>query len=214
LPHELEIKILAAAILSMFLTPFALSFGPHLAAGVGRLRSLNRQLRIDPAEEAPRAGHTLTDHVIIGGYGFAGRELARALRECDLPYVVVDLNIDNIRDATEEGHPVFFGDVTSSEVMTALGAARARELVLVINDPSAIARSVRAARSLSDSIHIVVRTGFLLDVELLEKAGASEIVVAERESAVEVVSRVLSRRQVLAGYVEREVERIRGESED
>jgi CPA2 family monovalent cation:H+ antiporter-2 len=214
LPHELETKILAAAILSMFLTPFALSFGPHLAAGVGRLRSLNRQLRIDPAEEAPGAGHRLQDHVIIGGYGFAGRELARALRECGLPYVVVDLNIDNIRDATEEGHPVFFGDVTSSEVMTALGAARARELVLVINDPSAIARAVRAARSLSDSIHIVVRTGFLLDVELLEKAGASEIVVAERESAVEVVSRVLGRREVLHGQVEREVERIRGESED
>ncbi|UCD52449.1 MAG: cation:proton antiporter [Phycisphaerales bacterium] len=214
LPRELETQILAAAILSMFLTPFALGFGPHLAAGVGRLRNLNRHLRIDAAEEAPRAGRQLRDHIIIGGYGFAGRELARAVRECGLPYVVVDLNIDNIRDATEEGHPVFFGDVTSPEVMTALGATRARELVLVINDPSAIARAVQAARSLSDNIHIVVRTGFLLDVGLLEKAGASEIVVSEREAAVEVVSRVLSRCQILRKQVEEEVERVRGASEE
>ena len=40
-----------------------------------------------------RAPHIdITDHVIIVGYGLNGKNLARVLRETEIPYLIVDLN--------------------------------------------------------------------------------------------------------------------------
>ncbi|MBD3256785.1 hypothetical protein GF377_00020, partial [candidate division GN15 bacterium] len=194
LAPEFQSNLTAAAILSMLITPFGLILGPHLAAGAGKLRVFTRLMEVASAEELQETGdHTLRDHVIIGGYGFAGRELARVLKEARCPFIVVELSVDNIRQATQDGHRACFGDVTSPEVLYQLDLARARELVLVINDPDAVARSVRAARIVAPDVHIMVRTRYLLDITPLAKAGASEIVPAEREAAVEVVTRVLRR---------------------
>ena len=97
-------------------------------------------------EDPPR--RELDGHVIIAGYGFAGRQLARSLRACDVPYVVVDLNVENVRLAIRDGVRAFFGDVTSPEVLEQLGITNARELAVTINDPDAARRSVSLARSL------------------------------------------------------------------
>ncbi|MCK4546390.1 MAG: cation:proton antiporter [Candidatus Eisenbacteria sp.] len=212
--EPLESNLLTAAVLSMFLAPFALAFGPRLAAGAGRLRVLNRMLEVGPAENAPDRMARIKDHVIIGGYGFAGLELARSLDECDIPNVVVDINIANVRMATQKGARAFFGDVTSYEVLMQMGAARAKELILVINDPSAAERAVRIARSLAPDLHIIVRTYYLLDIEPLLAAGANEVITAERESAVEVASRVLKRHQIDSEQISRQCTLVRSHTED
>jgi CPA2 family monovalent cation:H+ antiporter-2 len=212
--EPLESNLLTAAVLSMLLTPFALALGPRLAASAGRLRVLNRLLEVNTAEDAPDRVRRIKDHVIIGGYGFAGWELARALDECGIPNAIVDINIANVRTATQKGARAFFGDVTSHEVLVQMGATRAKELVLVINDPSAAERAVRAARSLAPDLHIIVRTRYLLDIEPLLAAGANEVIAAEREAAVEVASCVLKRHQIDSEQNSRQCALIRSRTED
>ncbi len=191
-----ESSLISAVILSMFLTPFLMSLGPQLAAGVGKLRRLTRPLEVAPAEEAAEVVRSMRDHVIIGGYGFAGRELARVLTAVNIPFVIVDLNVENVRKASRESGRAFFGDVTSHEVLERLGVAYAREFVLLINDPGAIERAVRVARKLAPDLTILVRAYYLLDIEPLLAAGADDVIPAEREAAVEVASRLLHRHQV------------------
>ncbi|NQT94709.1 MAG: cation:proton antiporter [Lentisphaerae bacterium] len=212
--EPLESNLLTAAVLSMFLAPFALVFGPQLVAGAGRLRVLHRVLEAQPTENAADGMRRTKDHVIIGGYGFAGLELARSLDECDIPNVIVDINITNVRAATQKGARAFFGDVTSHEVLVQIGAARAKELILVINDPFATKRAVRIARSLAPDLYIIVRTNYLLDIEPLLAVGANEVVASERESAVEVVSRVLKRHQVYSEQICRQCTVIRSHTEN
>jgi CPA2 family monovalent cation:H+ antiporter-2 len=194
--ESFENSLISAAILSMFLTPFLISLGPQLAAGVGKLRRLTRPLDVAPAEEAAEVTRSMRDHVIIGGYGFAGRELARALTIADIPFVIVDLNVENVRKASAESGRAFFGDVTSQEVLERLGIAYAREFVLLINDPGATERAARVARKLAPDLTIIARAFYLLDIEPLVAAGADDVIPAEREAAVEVVSRLLHRHQV------------------
>lgn len=182
----------AAIILSMLVTPFALRFGPHIAAGAGRSLALTRLLEVRPARQAAdddAVPHT--DHVIIAGLGVTGQEVARALSEEHVPYVIVDLNPESVRSAAAEGEPAFFGDVTSHEVLEHLGLHHARALVLCVNDPEATRRAAEAARMLAPDVRVLVRVGWLLDVAPLYEAGARDVVSSELEAAAEVTERVL-----------------------
>ncbi|UCD64568.1 MAG: cation:proton antiporter [Candidatus Zixiibacteriota bacterium] len=214
LDKALESNLISAAILSMFLTPIAISFGPHLAAGVGRIRRLTHLMKVPSAEDAADETRRMRDHVIIGGYGFAGQQLARALEHCSIPFVVVDLNVENVRKASSEVGHAYFGDVTSHEVLESVGAAYARQLVLLINDQRATERAVRVARRLAPGLAIVVRAFYLLDINPLLAAGADDVIAAEREAAVEVATRVLGRHQVDAARIEEHCRQIRRRSED
>ena len=210
----LEGNLISAAILSMFVTPFAMSFGPRLAGGLGKLTRLRHLLEVDMAEDATASVCDMQDHVIVGGYGFAGRELSKALKDYEIPHVIVDINIENVSKASQEGVLAFFGDVTSQEVLVKLGAECAGELVLLVNDPSAAEQAVRVARRLAPNLHIVVRTHYLLDIQPILAAGADDVVPSEREAAVEVTSLVLNRHQVDTQRIADHSIRIRGQTED
>jgi len=214
LDQSLESSLVSAAILSMFLTPFALSFGPRLAAEAGRFRHLSRLMRLTEVPDAVERGPEMSDHVIVGGYGFAGRELTRALQQCRIPYAIADINVDNIKAADDEAGHAYYGDITSHEVLLGLGIGSARELVLLINEPAAMEQAIRSARSLSPDLPITVRTNYLLDIEPLLAAGATEVVAAEREAAVEVTLRLLKRCRVDEAEICRHCSRIRSRLEE
>ncbi|MEZ4257006.1 MAG: NAD-binding protein [Polyangiales bacterium] len=210
LDPALAARLLPASILSMIITPLAIAVGPKLAAGAGRLRVLDRLLAVPTAEEAERLSTMyMANHVIIAGYGIAGQELAICLRECGVDYVIVDLNPENVRKAIDEGEPAYFGDVTSPEVLHHLGAERAKEIVVVINDPGAAERAVAAIRRAAPQAHLVVRARYVVDVEPLLRVGAGKVVPAELEAAVHITSHVLSRRSVEPSRVDHLIARIR-----
>jgi len=212
--RTLESSLISAAILSMFLTPFAMSFGPRLAAGLGRLGRLTHQLEVETAEDANRVACKMRNHVIIGGYGFAAQALTRALKKHGIEHVIVDINVENVRKAVRAKADAYFGDVTSHEVLLKLGIECARELVLLVNDPSAAEQAVRVARRLAPNLHIVVRTHYLLDIEPILKAGADDVVPAEREAAVEVTSLLLKRHRVEPEQINDNCLRIRNLTDD
>jgi CPA2 family monovalent cation:H+ antiporter-2 len=184
-------NLMAAAVFSMLLTPFALSLAPALAAGVGKFRVVSRLLDVTTAEDASESSSKMKDHVIIGGYGLAGHDLATALKDSNIPHAIVDINPENVRMGLQRGEPIFYGDITSPEVLGFLGAAQARTFVIVVNDQTAIEMAVKAARSVSPNLHIVVRTRYLQDVARLSEAGAADVIVAEVVTAAEVVATIL-----------------------
>jgi CPA2 family monovalent cation:H+ antiporter-2 len=212
--ESLESSILSAAILSMFITPFAMAFGPKLAAGIGKLKGLTRLLDVATAEDATSVVKKMRDHVIIGGYGFAGRELARALIKYNIPFVIVDLNVENVRRASKEAGNAYFGDLTSQEVLERLGIESAREFVLLINDPSATERAVKLAREIAPKLSIIVRTRYLLDIKPILTNGADEVIPAEREAAVMITSRILERHQVDNSQIVSSCTEIRNHTEE
>lgn len=188
--------LISAAILSMLLTPLALAVAPHMATGMGRFRALTRVLGVTTLKEDTEARGSIEGHVIIAGYGIAGEELARALRESGIPYVVVDLNPENVQRAERDGTRACYCDVTSPEILEHIGASHARELILVINDPDALMRAIKAARLLAPQLPILVRTRYLGDVKRLLEAGATRVVTEEVEAAAEITADVLSRHGV------------------
>ncbi|MBU8872019.1 MAG: cation:proton antiporter [Gemmatimonadales bacterium] len=198
LDETLTSNLTVAVILSMVAAPFGIALGPHLAGGLGKLNPLTRLLKVRTTQEI-RETESLRNHVIIAGYGLTGRSLAQALDRIGTPYIIVDMNTENVREAAERGESACFGDVTSAEVLECLGIAEASELVIAINDPDATARATGAARLAAPGLRITVRTTFDVDVKRLEEAGATQVVAAEAAASDAIITLVLRNMEEGAG---------------
>jgi CPA2 family monovalent cation:H+ antiporter-2 len=178
--------VFAVAVLTMLVTPFALRFGPDLAALAARVSPHGRG-RLAPGETART--ESLSDHVVVLGFGVGGELLADVMREAGVPVVAIDLNAERVRAARARGLPVSYGDVTSPEILERAGVAHARQVVVLLNDPDATLRAVRAARTASPRAEILVRARYVADVPHLLAAGADEAVAQELEASFAIIER-------------------------
>jgi CPA2 family monovalent cation:H+ antiporter-2 len=156
-----------------------------------------------------RAAGALRDHVIIVGYGLNGRNLARALREVGIRYVVLEENAQIARRARLEREEVVFGDGTRGEVLHRVGAERARAIVFAIASLGETRRGVASARRLNATAHIIARTRYVKEVEELRQLGANTVVPEEFETSIEVFTRVLELYGVTAPDIRRRVSELR-----
>jgi CPA2 family monovalent cation:H+ antiporter-2 len=204
--------LLAAGIASMFLTPLLVRAAPHITAGERLLAPLERLIGargIDEVDDTDREHRSLKDHVVIIGFGLAGRFAAEALAGLHTRFVVLELNADSVRRAKALGLPVYYGDATSEEALGHAHLADARLLVLLMNDPQAAQRVVDTARRVAPHVPVLMRTRYFLEREGLLKMGARDVVAEEVEGAVEVIARMLRRLEVPRNVIEDRIHRVR-----
>lgn len=184
--------LLAAGILSMFLTPLLVRMAPHVTAGERLLGPLARLLGVRTIDEVtPDQALKLSGHVVIVGFGVAGRLVAKALSSSGVSYVVLELNADAVRAARSTGEHIFYADATSEEALHHAHLERARALVLLMNDPQAAARVVSTAKRVAPNLPLLMRARYLLEKPTLVAQGATDVVAEEVEGAVEMIARVL-----------------------
>ncbi|MDP3296118.1 MAG: cation:proton antiporter [Thermodesulfovibrionia bacterium] len=182
---------LSSSVVTMIMTPFILKTAPSFSAWViswHLLKKVGRLKKISEIEGTPRKRH---GHVIIIGFGLNGRNLARVLREMDIPYVVLEMNSDTVLEMKKKGEPIYYGDGTSKEILHKLSIENARLLVIAISDPASTRRIVSIARHENPNIYIIVRTRYIAEVDDLRKLGADDVIPEEFETSIEIFSRVL-----------------------
>jgi len=182
---------LGASILSMVATPFLIKAAPRAGFGVQSLLSPDSLLEPSMMGFAPQ-GDRPDGHVIIVGYGLNGRNVARVLRSIGIPYRVVELNPEAVREARAAGEPIDYGDAARREVLHHLGVERARVLVVAIADPVASRHMVHMARAVNPKVHIIVRTRYIAELEELLGLGADQVIPEELETSLEISGRVLA----------------------
>ncbi len=195
----------AAGIMSMFVTPLMLKFAPSWAAGSSFLSPLEKLLGIREVQESVRQ-EKIQEHVIIAGFGTGGKLLAKALKAVDIPYVILEMNIETVQRATEAGEKAYYADVTSVESLEHAGIHRARAMVLTINDPSAVTRCIATVRQMSEDIPLYVRVRYATQRDVLLSAGATEVVSSEIEASVELMGLVLREMKVPRNIIHREID--------
>ncbi len=211
LPGESFQVFLTVSVLTLLLTPFLLQASPRLARRAEALQRLRHWLPERQTEPHGIQPRHLRDHTIVAGYGVNGRNLVQVLRETEIPFVVVDVDGETVRQEQKKGIPILFGDVTHQQVLRRLGIQDARALVLAISDPIATRRAVTVARQLSPAIHIVARTRYLREIEDLRATGADQVVPEEFETSIEIFSLVLQHYRMPARVIAEKAERIRQE---
>ncbi len=211
LPDNDYQSFLAASIVSMIATPFLIGFAPKAGFFVQKIFKDGSAADIENSEEDIHLTSSggLQQHVIIVGYGLNGRNLARVLRTVGVPYVILELNAEVVRQAKAKGEKINFGDATRREVMLHAGIDRAWALVLAMSDAAAARRTVDQARRLSESLHIIVRTRYVAEITELFELGANQVIPEEFETSIEIFSRVLNRYGFARNVIESQIERVR-----
>lgn len=196
---------LSSSVATMLITPFVIKAAPSVSAWVASSRLLKKVDKLKRISEkgfpAKRQGH-----VIIIGFGLNGKNLARVLREAEIPYAVLEMNSDTVREMKKKGEPIYYGDGTSKEILHKLNIEKARLLVVAISDPASTRTIVSVARHENPDVYIVVRTKYIAEVDELIGLGANEVIPEEFETSVEIFSRVLHHYQapknVIADYID------------
>jgi monovalent cation:H+ antiporter-2, CPA2 family len=207
--------ILAAGILSMFLTPMLMRIAPHITAGERLLAPLERLLGargIDEAEDDAQH-RAISDHVVIVGFGVAGRLVAEALSQTDVPVVALELNAENVKRGRAAGLPVYYGDATSEEALRHAHVERARLLVVLMNDPRGAERVVDTVRRVAPGLPVLMRTRYLAERPRVQALGVSVVVAEEVEGAVEIMARALRFVEAPRNVIEAAVARARSETQ-
>ena len=153
-----------------------------------------------------------SDHVIIVGFGLNGSNLARVLRESEIPYAILELSANTVSKMKKKGEPIYYGDGTSSEILHTLGIARAKVLVIAISDAAATRRIVQIARKENPALFVIVRTRYTKEIEDLKKLGADEVIPEEFETSVEIFSRVLDHYHMPGNVIAEHIRNIRKDS--
>ncbi|MEJ2053492.1 MAG: NAD-binding protein, partial [Calditrichaceae bacterium] len=131
-----------------------------------------------------------TDHLIIIGYGVNGKNLAHAARTQKIPYIILEMNPDTVREEKKKGEPIIFGDAAHKYVLEKACLNDARIVVIAINDPTATRSITESVRRMSQNVYILVRTRYLSEIGPLTELGADEVIPEEFETSVEIFSRV------------------------
>lgn len=95
----------------MSLTPFLQKLTPKIIEKIGnrgmRLPENNREAlptQIDENDE------NISDHVILAGFGVNGRNIAKACKNQNIPYIAIDLNPIIVKRQKALGEHIIYGD--------------------------------------------------------------------------------------------------------
>lgn len=201
---------LASSILTMVLTPLLIGVAPR-AAGLVLKRPDVQTAEAAAGEEAEaedsgiiRDGRLLKDHLIIIGFGIGGQIMAHGAKNCGIPYIISEMNPDTVA-RFRSTEPIRHGDASFPLVLSHLGAATARALAILTSDPAGSRAIIANARAMNPSLHIIVRTRFLGNLNSYREVGANEVIPEEFETSLEVFARVLNHylvpRQTIDEYV-------------
>ena len=177
LPPEGRDLILAGAILSIFINPFLFA----LVAGRGSRDADSAGAEASPAEgNRQRPGD---EHVVLVGYGRVGRLIAQRLRADSRPVVIVEDEPDAAREAAAADMEVVRGNATDPATLRAAGIHRAAKLLIAIPEGFEGGAIAERARQLNPGLKIIARAHSDAEVAHLERLGADQVVMGERETA-------------------------------
>jgi monovalent cation:H+ antiporter-2, CPA2 family len=182
--------ILAAALLSITANPFMYKLLPFLERMLRRIPGFWKQLESNKL--LPEIDENkLINHVVVIGYGRAGKHLVDVLESLAIPLLVIEMDAVNTALLNQRNIPTLYGDAGNSEVIIHAHLDRARVLVSTVPDETTTSMIVTASRDLNPNMPIIVRSATEEGVRYFAELGANYIVQPELEGGLEMIYHTL-----------------------
>jgi CPA2 family monovalent cation:H+ antiporter-2 len=157
-----------------------------------RARAKTHSLMSHPLDmEKMSPSPVLSDHVVIIGFGVAGRSLTRVFEHLQIPYRVIELNAETVRIQQELKVPIIYGDASNLELLRSVGVERARLVAVVTSGVSMLEPILNSVYHLNPNVRVLARTNYLLDLKRLIQNDHTTYVVSELEATIRVVEEAL-----------------------
>jgi glutathione-regulated potassium-efflux system ancillary protein KefC len=168
---EASSLLVAAVAISMLFTPLLLvGTDRWLAPRLARRAAPDGPAEIAEPQQAP---------IIICGFGRYGQIVGRLINANGLSATVLDHSAENVATVRRFGWPAFYGDATRLDLLRVAGAARARVIVVAIDDEEQSLAVVDLARQHFPQATLVARARNVTHWYGLQARGVQHI---ERET--------------------------------
>jgi len=209
LPRQGQDLIVAGALLSILVNPlmFAMAaWGRHWIegrSGAGATMAAGElvEARVGPEPAAslppaddPVGSTSLTDHVVLIGYGRVGARIGEALKAAGQPFVVIEDADRAVKALKKAGIETIVGNAAGAEALKAANVDRARDLVVAIPNTFEAAQVVEQARATNPALRVVARAQSESEAEYLTAKGADMIIVGDQEIARGMVEEIEQRK--------------------
>jgi voltage-gated potassium channel len=158
----------------------------YVAYNVGGFVQLMMEGEINRALDTHRKKQdieSLTNHVIICGFGRIGQILAYELTLAKKPFIVIDTSADAIAKAEELGYLAYQGSAAEEEVLHTAGIERAGAIATVLSDDAMNVFITLTGRGLNPNLSILARGELPSTEKKLKLAGADHVVLPAAISA-------------------------------
>jgi voltage-gated potassium channel len=134
----------------------------------------------------------MKDHVIICGFGYNGKKVAKELDRQDVECVVIERERKLIEELYASdaktryvGHApldgeitkrILVGDAKSEETLKAAGIEDAKALLITVSNDAEVAFITLVARNLNPSLPIIAKANKLESMRKIYRAGATKVV--------------------------------------
>jgi len=210
LPETLYQHFLAISILSMGITPFLMNYTERIANWLLTItlpEAVRKRLSAYQSKNIEKLKlpdiDAMSDHLVIIGFGVNGKNVAKTAAQASIPYLIVEQDPEVFQEAKDLGEPVIFGDATNGVILQHLFVQKARVVVLAIADLETTKNILSVIRLLSETAHVIVRTRYIKETQVILDLGADEVIPEEFETSIEIFTRVLNRYLVPLDEIQR-----------
>jgi len=180
--------ILSVCLLSMLFASLVIPFNGRIARYISKEYLKNSEKLVNKIEAS---SEDFSDHVIICGYGRGGQYLGRFLKEENISFIAIDMDLNRVNDAANAGEKVMYGDASRRVVLRAAGIERAKALVIAYSDDRSSLKVLNVIREIYPDLPVIVRTRDESSIQQLQDAGATDVVPEVLESSLMLASHAL-----------------------
>lgn len=170
--------IISTTVVGFFISTYVVGHASSLSRMLAKQIMPARKLAESQRRSKPDEG--LTNHVVLVGYGAAGRAACRALEGSGYPIAVLEIDPRLVALAETKGHVALLGDATQASILEHSRIAFARTVVVTVPDHYAARIIISQCNSLAPNVPVLARARYHIYASELDMLGA-QIVVDEEE---------------------------------
>lgn len=173
-PLDANAKIFTVFLIvtSVFIFGFAISVVTEYILARNSIEALKKK-------KVKKQIESLSNHVVVCGFGRNGMQAAEKLMAYKKPFVVIEKNKEIIERHEDE---VLFveGDANEDETLLQAGIDRAHYLITAVPDDAANLFIVLSARQLNKNLFIISRASQVTSQKKLQFAGANKVIMPDK----------------------------------
>ncbi|KAK4476945.1 hypothetical protein RD792_016114 [Penstemon davidsonii] len=193
LPLELNKLLIIVVVLSMSLTPLLNDLGRKASDFIGE--NFEDESEIDES-----VNFDASEPVVIVGFGQKAQVLANFLStplasgldgDAGWPYVAFDLDLSVVKKSRKLGFPVLYGDGSRPAVLQSAGINSPKAVMVMYTGNERTIKAVQRLRLAFPAVPIYARAQDMMHLLDLKKAGATDALLENAETSLQLGSKLL-----------------------
>lgn len=119
----------------------------------------------------------MKDHVIVCGFGYNGKKVARELQRQGVEYVIIEREKKSVEELSGvDSKRIFIEDAKSEETLKGAGIENAKAILITVGTDAEVAFIALVARNLNPALPIIAKANKLESMRKIYRAGATKVV--------------------------------------